>query len=73
MFDDEDASTEPGETGDSPLWGGADQHDPFFDDAFSQEIANIDESDWAVDADELWGDPGGADLHDAPPGGDVIG
>lgn len=53
------------ESWDAPL-------DPFADpagvDMFTQEIENVDASDWDVDSASLWGDEGmdtGADLGDA--------
>lgn len=41
---------------DGAPWGDADLLDPFGADAFTQEIANISESDWDLNADEIWGD-----------------
>lgn len=63
MSDEPDTSP----SDDAP-WGGADLLDPFGADAFTQEIANISESDWDLDADEIWGDLDGgqADPGDLP-------
>ncbi|QMU97447.1 hypothetical protein FVO59_09615 [Microbacterium esteraromaticum] len=48
--------------------------DAFTPDAFTQEIENIAESDWDVDADLLWGDDApAADAGDSPPDLDVFG
>ncbi|PKI89287.1 hypothetical protein CW368_13215 [Actinomycetales bacterium SN12] len=61
-------SDEPDATpSDDAPWGDAGLLDPFGADAFTQEIANISESDWDLDADEIWGGlagglDGGGDL-----------
>ncbi|SJN27286.1 hypothetical protein FM104_05495 [Microbacterium esteraromaticum] len=56
-------------------WGDAGLFDPFSADSFGQEIANVDASDWNVDADLLWGDdaPGDFDAGDVPPAPDFFG
>ncbi|MGR7917674.1 hypothetical protein ACU045_06885 [Microbacterium sp. MAHUQ-60] len=56
MADETDARGSDGVGQDPALWGDAGAFDPFATDLFTQEIANIAESDWDLDADEIWGD-----------------
>lgn len=50
--------------------------DPLSSSVFSQELAGIDESDWAIDSALIWGDDvtgAGGPLSGMPPGPDLIG
>lgn len=51
-------------------WSDGALFDPLSTDAFSQELANIDESDWDVDADLLWGEDATGEVE---PGGEAPG
>ncbi|MFD5213404.1 hypothetical protein [Microbacterium sp. NPDC058345] len=63
----EDWETRPGgDELDPAIWGDAGLIDPFTTDAFTQEIADIDESDWNLDVDAIWG--GDVQANDASPG-----
>jgi hypothetical protein len=75
------SSDDLGATGDSGSseepW--AESDDAFTDlsgmDMFTQEIENVDASDWDVDSESLWGDETadtGADIGDVPPDGDFL-
>ncbi|UNK70078.1 hypothetical protein [Microbacterium sp. H1-D42] len=56
------------------VWGDGPLFDPFSTDSFSQELVNIDESDWG-DADLFWDDDatGVADPGSDAPEGDLLG
>lgn len=57
------------------IWADGALFDPLSTDSFSQELANIDESDWNVDADLIWGEEaaGGVDPGGEAPEADFLG
>ncbi|MEV7631582.1 hypothetical protein AB0N64_04135 [Microbacterium sp. NPDC089318] len=69
MADESDIRAWNGAEPDATFWGDVEQFDPLASDAFSQEIANISESDWDLDADEIWGDLDGGQDGGVDPSG----
>lgn len=62
-----------GDTSPDDIWGDSAFPDPFSSDSFTDEIANIDQSDWDLDPDQLWGDAGGLNTDGDSTGAEFAG